>query len=678
MGNERSMFIAMRGEAGRQEYHSEAGRRSETDAPKDRVRSMTNSDTRSWPEAVDGTTTIERRGPDRCVTAAKTPWTLLTPSGALALRALDGVRSLDLSGRHFPSSKLDDAAVHRLATKGGTRALAVNGASLRASVVREILSSLTGLESLDARGVALDARGLQVLSTASPGLRRLSLGWTNTASEHRFPPANPGAAGYQALDALTSLGTLGVRGLPIGDDEIAALARGHDLEELDCGETNLTLSGLRHVASGGLRKLDADNCRLDSGACKVLAQNPMLDHLDLSGNPIGDVGIASITPLIGLKFLAAVNCGLTDASLVPIARLQRLESLDLSSNELSGSDVAGLAASLPKLRAMTVFDIDLEPHLPRLANLERLRLSGSGSEAFYRALEDLPAFMDLRAARPPMPAATLPFGLRELSISTPVPAEALAPIFASQSIERLFIYTDARSYDRLNDGDLPRLRDLNAARQGLNDDALARIATRPRLEALYISHNPTTDAGVRVLVDSLYLHTLELRGAPLTNASVDTLIGLPSLHCLDLPGTHIDADGIAELASAPMLQSLALDPGQINAASMGALASLDTLTEIYIYGGRPDAELLSHLRALPSLQQLNIMDHVDDPALAPDIAALAALRRIQGVGRRLHNALFSLRDDLIVNDGFAPADMRPRNTPPSVPGIEGRAKISFT
>ena len=47
---------------------------------------MTNTGIRDWPEAVDGTTIFERRGPDRRVTAARAPWTLLTPSGALALR----------------------------------------------------------------------------------------------------------------------------------------------------------------------------------------------------------------------------------------------------------------------------------------------------------------------------------------------------------------------------------------------------------------------------------------------------------------------------------------------------------------------------------------------------------------------------------------------------------------
>jgi hypothetical protein len=70
------------------------------------------------------------------------------------------------------------------------------------------------------------------------------------------------------LSRLTTLGTLGLRGLPIGDDDLLQHSWLSRVTSLDLGETLVTGHGLAHVtATTSLRKLFLDRCAItDAGA----------------------------------------------------------------------------------------------------------------------------------------------------------------------------------------------------------------------------------------------------------------------------------------------------------------------------------------------------------------------------------------------------------------------------
>lgn len=284
-----------------------------------------------------------------------------------------------------------------------------------------------------------------------------------------------------------------------------------------------------------------------------------------------------------------------------------------------------------------------------LRDINRLYISGSGSEAFYRAIQTVFGVVELTANSPPGQRQSLPPNLKELTVISSIDPDSLGPIFQSPSIEKLNIRTDGEAYTQLMDSDLPKLRDLFAQGQGLTDDSMQRLAERPRLEALYISNNPLSNVGVGHLAESKYLHTLELRNTLISNQVIDTLVTLPSLHCLDVPGTDISADAVADLGNAKVLQSLALDPTQMTLGSISGLARLETLIELYVYGS-VTSQQLGLLQELPHLHELVLIGMPDDPALAPAIASIETLRQLRGnVRGNLAAALIALRPDLMIN-----------------------------
>jgi hypothetical protein len=603
-----------------------------------------------WFDLADGRIVYEQRGPDRYLASIDAYWALLTSQGAQALKNVPRLRVLGLSGQHFPTFKIDADKIQQLIDFGGVEELRLNGAALPSEIVRMLFSSLSDLDSVDARGVALDSIGLESLINNSPNLRKLQVGSTVSRSFHRFPYSALSFSTLNKLAELKALDSLAVRGLPLSTDELVSVISSHNLVSLDCGETNLTTDALQRLSLRHLSSLDADLCRLDENCGRVLASEyPYLAHLNLSGNPIGDIGINALTSLEGIRSLKLSRTEASDASADAISRLEILESLDLSDNSLSSAAVKRIAENSPQLRELRVSRVEPDS-MEVLRNIDRLYISGSGSEAFYDALQSVSGVVELTANFPPGQRQSLPSNLKKLTVNSPIDPASLGSIFQSSSIEMLFIQTEGGAYTQLKDSDLLMLRDLYAPAQGLTDDSMLRLAARPRLEALYISDNPLiSDVGVSHLAESKHLHTLELRNTVVSNQVIDTLVALPSLHCLDVPGTGVSADAVAGLGNANVLQSLALDPTQITLGSISGLARLETLIELYVYGNATSQQL-GFLQELPHLHELVLFGMSDDPALAPAIASIETLRQLSGdVGVNLAAALIALRPDLMIN-----------------------------
>jgi hypothetical protein len=604
----------------------------------------------SWFSLSDGRTVFEKRGPDRSLASIDAYWGLLTSQGAQALRDVPRLRVLGLSGQHFPTFKVDADRIQQLINFGGVEELRLNGSSLSSEIVSSLFLALSDLDSADARGIALDSTGLEALIKQSPQLRQLQVGLTASRSLHRFPFSVLSASSLNKLTDLKALDSLAVRGLPLTIDELVDVLSPHNLVRLDCGETNLTTDTLRQLSLRNLRYLDADLCRLDEDCGSVLAlEYPYLEHLNLSGNLIGDSSINALMSLQGIRSLKLAATGASDASVDAILRLELLESLDVSSNDISNTAVQRIVENSLRLRELSVSNVEPDS-IEGFRNIDRLYISGSGSEAFYEALQAVSGIVELTASLPPRQRQSLPPRLKNFAVISPIDADALRPIFQSSSIERLSIETEGEAYALLTDSDLPMLRELFAEAQGLTDDSLQRLAARPRLEALFISDNPLSDMGVASLAESRFLHTLELRNTLISGQAIDTLVGLPSLHCLDVPGTGISADAVAKLGNAKVLQSLALDPTQITRASVLGLAQLETLVELYVYGSA-SIQQLGMLQELPSLHELVLFGATfDDPALASAIASIEKLRHLRGaVGVNLATALRAVRPDLMIN-----------------------------
>jgi hypothetical protein len=122
----------------------------------------------------------------------------------------------------------------------------------------------------------------------------------------------------------------------------------------------LNLRNCRNVTNDGLSdlplalrtlQLDFDKS-VDDRATPAIGKLTSLDHLFISGCPIGDRGISRLTAL-PLKTLDVAQTEISDACLSDLLKLVSLEELDISNTRLSDKMIARLV-SLPNLRCVNL------------------------------------------------------------------------------------------------------------------------------------------------------------------------------------------------------------------------------------------------------------------------------------------------------------------------------------
>ncbi|MCC8484152.1 MAG: hypothetical protein LN561_06415 [Rickettsia endosymbiont of Labidopullus appendiculatus] len=106
----------------------------------------------------------------------------------------------------------------------------------------------------------------------------------------------------------------------------------------------------------GITALNLKNCDIDSAKFELLIaliKESNISNLDISSNPLGDVGAAKIAELSNLTALDIACTALTDVAVDEIAKLTNLTTLNMSCNKLSTKG----AAKLGVLSNLVVLDL---------------------------------------------------------------------------------------------------------------------------------------------------------------------------------------------------------------------------------------------------------------------------------------------------------------------------------
>lgn len=605
-------------------------------------------------ETRDGSITIEQRGPDQRVSALDLPLTRISAEVLRAILETGNIRSMSLAGTHFPTSQLIEPDLNELGNSNALRDLSINGTQLTAEELSKLAPLMGRFTSLDLCGTEFGSNAMAELDVSTGSLEQLLLGWRRTSKDHRFPPARLQFSDFKKITKISGLKELSVRGLA---DEAALLALTalSRLRSLDCGETEMTnpiLSQLLNTLH--LETLYADKCQLKDDSADFLAQSASLRRLDLSFTRIGDQIASGISEIRELRNLSLRGTLLSDTGLQLLTKLPLLETLDVSYTRVSSQGIEGLLYHSKNLRHLSIHRIPIDaPSISSFEQLESLDLTTDATSKVCAALSDISAKINLTTSWTGE-SVTLPSTLQSLTARGTPNDETRDQLLAHEELQELFLFgADQSTLDTLSDGHLPSLRELLAENGAIESRHFASLARLPRLEALFISANPISDAGLSALRDHRFLHTLEIRDTQISNDAIDTIVSLRHLHCLDVPNTMIDEVGIREICNAPLLQSLALDPSQIGPVSVQALSGKAGLQEIYLYG-LPSMDQIDSLSELPDLKELVIIDGELGPNHAEILSKFPRLRHIRGVGvsEAFKSALMDIRTDIAINGSF--------------------------
>ncbi len=286
-----------------------------------------------------------------------------------------------------------------------------------------VLAALGGLHRLTLGGGAFEPPGLaQVARAGLPDLVSLSLSDEDlTAADVAALAAAPGWAGLVELElsrcrlgddgaelvaraAPPGLVRLVVDGNGIGPRGARALARLRGLRELHLSGNPLGDGGLAELAAGlpDLRILHLAEAQVGPTGAAALAHaafTPALVELDLGDNPLGERGGAALPALPGLCALTLAGTQIADAFVTLVAeRVPALRALDVSR---CGLDAPALAA----LRGRNLLELRLghnelgDDAVEAVAGLGlqllELANTGLGPEGATRLLAD-PRFASLR------------------------------------------------------------------------------------------------------------------------------------------------------------------------------------------------------------------------------------------------------------------------------------------
>jgi hypothetical protein len=365
-----------------------------------------------------------------------------------------------------------------------------------------------------------------------------------------------------------------------------------------------------------------------------------LGHIDVSSTRVGDQTAAAVAALTGVEVATFANTDLTDTGVMRLAASQATE-LDVRGRPVSTGVVERLADS-PRLRKLSLSVGDDWTGLARL-----------GREVVMDAA--------------PRRAGSAPALLTTLDLAGDLSTDLADELAQLPALESLRVHGSMP--DSIPAQGFASLKELQAENAGLTDDALAAVLKAPTLEAVFISGNPVGEAFAGA--PGNYLHTLELRRTRVDDHAIERIATLPRLHCLDVPATQVTPDGIAALAAtAPNLQSLAIDAGQVDAVSVQALATAPRLLEIYLYGPEVNLETLQALTPV-HIRDLQLIDTLVSDAAVPVLAAMPRLRSLSlsagGLTDPALRRLRALRPDITVRRYAAASQTTTRRGSPLDP-----------
>lgn len=398
--------------------------------------------------------------------------------------------------------------------------------------------------------------------------------------------------GAKGLSALTHLP---LRTLRLFFDQMGKAAKElrafEQLTELSLAACDLTAGVVEAVASlPRIRVLSlARNDTLVGPCVQPLTKMKDLQRLDLTETPIGDAGLATLSPLDRLEEIRLHRARLTSKAAKCFESLTSLRTLDLSGNPVG----AAMVKSLTTLSRLTVLDLTgcelarpAVEGLAALASLRSLDLSNNDIKA--------PAVESLQGLR-----------LRKLSVNNSMLGDKGAQTLSKMSsLERLSLTDgDLGPKGMLALGKLTSLRALDVMN---NDFGVAGAATIDGLALEEFSASCALgDQAAEALGRMKGLCLLRARQGALGPKGAASLAHAP-LVSLDLSGSEIGDLGAASLAAVSTLRSLRLDGNGIGPKGVAALAKLP-LRELSL-AENPIGAGVRELESMSTLEDLDLTD----------------------------------------------------------------------
>jgi len=436
--------------------------------------------------------------------------TFVSDLGPLA--GLTAMEDLDLHG-----TGISDASIEHLAGLSALRRLDLQGTNISDTAVAT-LERLSNLETLNLYRTKISNAGVARLSKLRK-LQDIDIRYTRVT-----------AAGYDALRGALPAARIQFAGG--GGRQISKLTApaGRDAAELE--KWMLAVGGTVRRETGfvSLRGIP-----LDEAGVSALARMPGLRILDLEATDLGDTSMAALAKIGTLEELTLNSTQVTDAGVAALGGLRQLRRLRLNNTYAEGAGFASWPADsvLEELSLLgtPANDISIE-NLARLTRLRRLVLAESDVTGMgLTKLADLPLVeLDLSGAdigdNAPLQKFT---GLRKLYLRD----------------TRISDLTLARKL-----GSMRSLEVLDLARTRISNAGIAGLAQLTALRELDLAYAQLDDEGFAKLGALTLLEKLNLDSTHLTDVSIGALAGYSKLRQLDLYHSLVTRQGVDKLRAA--------------------------------------------------------------------------------------------------------------------------------
>nr|WP_055336674.1 F-box protein [Ralstonia solanacearum] len=377
-----------------------------------------------------------------------------------------------------------------------------------------------------------------------------------------------GAKSYAAIQYLTTV-------LP----ETGTVPFPH-LESLNLKGARIGNGGAQLLAKLSLKTLNVADGGIGVEGCAALKDSPVLETLDMSGNPIGGLGPQYLAGSESIKKLRLCCCGVTDPGIQALSKNNQLTSLDVSGNHIGNEALKELAAS-PSLTELDVScnrpnTLGLPPQRAERGELMAYALA-EGLMARTTPLTSLKAdgnwFNDHAAQWLSVP----PNGTVSLSLKSNLIEAAGAKHLSKNNTFRAIDLTQNKIRDKgvealvgsrsLKDITVRNccVTDVGAkaiARSTLTSADLGNLVTETGNEAEQDGYDKTantiTAAGGRALAKNGSLTSLSVQGNLCGDDAVIALAKNRTLKSLNVAYTDMTPASVPELASNPVLTSLSV------------------------------------------------------------------------------------------------------------------------
>ncbi|ALF88135.1 MULTISPECIES: F-box protein [Ralstonia solanacearum species complex] len=374
-----------------------------------------------------------------------------------------------------------------------------------------------------------------------------------------------GAKSYAAIQYLTTV-------LP----ETGTVPFPH-LESLNLKGARIGNGGAQLLAKLSLKTLNVADGGIGVEGCAALKDSPVLETLDMSGNPIGGLGPRYLAGSESIKKLRLCCCGVTDPGIEALSKNKRLTSLDVSGNHIGNEALKELAAS----PSLTELDVSCNrpntPGLPPQRGELMAYALAEGLMARTTPLTSLKAdgnwFNDHAAQWLSVP----PNGTVSLSLKSNLIEAAGAKHLSKNNTFQAIDLTQNKIRDKgvealvgsrsLKDITVRNccVTDVGAkaiARSTLTSADLGNLVTETGNEAEQDGYDKTantiTAAGGRALAKNGSLTSLSVQGNLCGDDAVIALAKNRTLKSLNVAYTDMTPASVPELASNPVLTSLSV------------------------------------------------------------------------------------------------------------------------